>query len=241
MKRLFTLALLVATLQIATAQGALSVLNIRVNDGSPFRLMIDGRETPNAGVTAQVNDLRPGRHYIQVLQAGRSWGYHGNRMLFAGEVVLTPNTESFVTVMPEYNKVKFDRIIALNNGWDQYPGQQKPCMYPQAPSIGPGQPLAPCGPMAMNPADFMQLKQTLDNASFESTRLTIFKQALTYNNFTTTQVREIMDLFWFESSKLEVAKLAYPKTIDQNNYYLVNNGFSFSSSVNELGNYIAMR
>jgi hypothetical protein len=93
----------------------------------------------------------------------------------------------------------------------------------------------------MNPADFSQLKQTIDNARFENTRLSIFKQALNYNYFTTAQVRELMDLFWFENSKLEVAKIAYPKTIDQNNYYQVNNEFSFSSSVNELGQYIAMR
>jgi hypothetical protein len=232
---------MVATLQIATAQRALSTHNIRINDGSPFRVMIDGREAGPAGTMAQITNLQPGKHYLQVFRTVRTWGYHGNSQLFAGSVVLTPNTESFATVMPEYGKIKFDRIVAINNGWEQRPNNDKLCLYPQAPVIGPGQPIAPCGPVAMNPNDFMQLKQTLDNASFESTRLTIFKQALGYNNFTTGQVREIMELFWFESSKLEVAKLAYPKTIDQNNYYLVNNSFSFSSSVNELGDYIAMR
>jgi len=93
----------------------------------------------------------------------------------------------------------------------------------------------------MAPADFEQLKRTIDNAGFESTRLTIFKQALAYNYFTTAQVRDLMNLFWFESSKLDVAKLAYNKTVDPYNYYLVNNEFNFSSSVNALGDYIAMR
>ena len=92
----------------------------------------------------------------------------------------------------------------------------------------------------MHQNDFAQLKATVAKASFESTRLSVLKQALPYNFFTTQQVSEMMSQFWFESSKLEVAKMMYPKTVDQYNYYVINNQFSFSSSVNALGDFIAM-
>lgn len=251
MKRLFTIAVLALSIHLASAHGgATSVLNIRMNDNSPFRLYIDGQESSTVTQMAQVANLRPGKHYIQVQRAGKGWGHHGYNPGFSGSIVLTPNTESFVTVMPEWNKIKFDRIVAINDrDCDDNRGRDRdrdrePCFYPNPVMQGPGTcgtPPVNLGPLPMSMNDFSQLKQTIDNAGFESTRLTILKQALAYNYFTTQQVRDLMDLFWFESAKLEVAKIAYPKTLDQQNYYLVNNNFSFSSSVNQLTDYLAMQ
>jgi len=51
-------------------------------------------------------------------------------------------------------------------------------------------------------------------------------------------VKELVGLFTFESSKLEIAKAAYGRTIDKNNFYQVNDAFTFSSSVDELSEYI---
>jgi hypothetical protein len=42
----------------------------------------------------------------------------------------------------------------------------------------------------------------------------------------------------FESTRLDFAKFAYTYTLDKENYYMVNNAFSFSSSVAELNNFI---
>jgi hypothetical protein len=47
-----------------------------------------------------------------------------------------------------------------------------------------------------------------------------------------------MGLFSFEDSKLEWAEYAYGKTTDPNNYYQLNDGFTFSSSVDSLNEYI---
>lgn len=245
MKRLFTIAVVAMMIQIANAHGGVSILNIRLNDNAPFRLLIDAQETGHVTKMAQLNNLQPGKHFVEIYRVGRNRGHYNSGMAFRGSIVLGPNTESFVTVMPEYNKVKFDRIVAINNQWENE--HNDPCFYPKPPMVGPGTcgtpntPVVNYGPIPMNQTDFAQLKQTINNAGFESTRLTILKQALAYNHFTTGQVRELMDLFWFESSKLEVAKIAYPKTIDRQNYYLVNNNFSFSSSVNQLTDYIAMQ
>jgi hypothetical protein len=245
MKRLFTIAVLVIIIQVANAHAGISILNIRLNDNSPFRLYVDGREAAHPGRTAQLNNLQPGKHFIEIFRTGKNRGHHSSYPVFRGSIVLAANTESFVTVLPEYNTVNFDRIVAINNGWSN--DHNDPCLYPKPPMVGPsncGTPSTPVvnyGPIPMNQMDFAQLKETINNAGFENTRLTILKQALAYNHFSTQQVRELMNLFWFESSKLEVAKIAYAKTVDQQNYYLVNNNFSFSSSVNQLTDYIAMQ
>jgi hypothetical protein len=55
---------------------------------------------------------------------------------------------------------------------------------------------------------------------------------------TTAQVSQIMALFSFEDSKLDFAKFAYGRTYDLSNYFMVNNAFTFSSSVDELNDFI---
>jgi hypothetical protein len=82
------------------------------------------------------------------------------------------------------------------------------------------------------------LKASVRSKSFESAKLEICKQALYSNKVTSSQVAQLLDLMTFESSKLELAKFAYGRTVDKGNYYLVNNSFTFGSSISELGDYI---
>ena len=43
----------------------------------------------------------------------------------------------------------------------------------------------------------------------------------------------------FEDTRLELAKAAYYKTVDTENYFIVNKEFWFSSSVDELSRYLS--
>ena len=93
----------------------------------------------------------------------------------------------------------------------------------------------------MNAANFSALLSNIRNASFESTKLSIANTVLRGNNFSTRQIIALLNEFSFESTKLAFAKTAYDRTIDKNNYYLVNEVFSFSSSTIELNQFIASR
>lgn len=234
MKRLLTLALIIATLQTAFAQYGSSILNIRSSDNSAISVIINGQNMGRANTIVSVSDLAPGRHQL-LITSGNRFG-QSLITLYNGTIDITANTDAYYTVIAGMNKIRVDRLVALNNNQWQQPGRP----IPQAPEVPYCEPTAPIGPVAMAEYDFQQLKRTLNNASFENTRLMILKQALPFNYFTTAQVRSLMCEFWFESSKLEVAKAAYGKTVDQQNYYLVNNEFSFGSSVRELGEYLAM-
>jgi hypothetical protein len=90
---------------------------------------------------------------------------------------------------------------------------------------------------AINDKAFYQLKQSIQNENFDDTKQSIAAQAMSSSYFTSTQIKELVQLFSFESSKLSVAKLGYKNTIDKSNYFLVNDAFSFSSSKQELMQY----
>jgi hypothetical protein len=56
--------------------------------------------------------------------------------------------------------------------------------------------------------------------------------------FSAQQARELVSLFTYESSKLEMAKYIYRYTTDKNNYITVYDVFTYSSSKDELSRFI---
>ena len=94
---------------------------------------------------------------------------------------------------------------------------------------------------AMNQSNFSSALQTIKGQSFDDTKLKTAKQIVASNCVTATQIAEICKIFGFEETKLDFAKSAYSSCTEPNNYFKVNNVFSFSSSVDELTEYISTR
>lgn len=93
------------------------------------------------------------------------------------------------------------------------------------------------GPVAA--ADFGSMKASLAKQTFEDTRMKVSKDIIKRNCFSTSQVKELMELFTFEKNKLEIAKYCYSFCTDQGNYYQLNDAFTFSSSVDELTEFLS--
>lgn len=96
-------------------------------------------------------------------------------------------------------------------------------------------------PWPMSEPDFQKAKQSIASKSFEDSKLSIAKQVINSNCLFSKQVREIMVLFNFEDTRLDLAKYAYGYTYDTGNYFTVNDAFQFESSVDELNDYISGR
>lgn len=94
---------------------------------------------------------------------------------------------------------------------------------------------------AMKRNDFQAAKQTIQNENFDDSKVNTAKSIISSNCLSSDQVLELCQLFSFEQSKLDIAKCAYGKTVDQNNYFKVVNAFTFSSSKDELNKYISGR
>ena len=93
-------------------------------------------------------------------------------------------------------------------------------------------------PRPMSQHAFEEAKESVSSKSFASSKLTIAKQIVSANCLKCRQVKEIMQLFTFESDKVEFAKYAYKYTWDINNYFLLNDAFEFESSIDELNRFI---
>lgn len=86
--------------------------------------------------------------------------------------------------------------------------------------------------------EFGNISAAVCKRTFESDKLIVAKQAIGCRAVSADQVRRLMGHFTFESTKLEFAKWAHGHCWDAQNYYVVNNAFTFSSSIDELNAFI---
>ena len=90
----------------------------------------------------------------------------------------------------------------------------------------------------MSSADFLDAKKTINESSFDETKLSTAKSIISSNCVSVEQVIGICSLFSFEDKKLDFAKFAYGRTTDPRNYFKVVNVLTFSDSKEELNEYI---
>lgn len=90
----------------------------------------------------------------------------------------------------------------------------------------------------MSKTAFESAKTSIDGKGFDDVKLSTAKQVAKSNCMSSAQIKDVMDLFGFEETKLAFAKYAYDYCTDTNNYYVVSDAFGFSSSTEELNTYI---
>ena len=77
-------------------------------------------------------------------------------------------------------------------------------------------------PWPLSRTDFEGVKNSIASKSFDDTKLTVAKQVISSNCLLSSQVKEIMQIFSFEDTRLDLAKYAYGHIFDIGNYYQVN-------------------
>lgn len=95
------------------------------------------------------------------------------------------------------------------------------------------------GSRAMSSTDFSAAKNTIDESSFDETKLSTAKSIVSSNCLTSDQIVQVCQMFSFEDNKLDFAKFAYRYCTDPRNYFKVNNVFSFSTSKEALNRHIS--
>lgn len=222
MKQIITLLLLFFNLLVFAnpGSGRISVSHTAAID---LRVLVDGN-TYYPGNLRQtdilIENLRPGYHEVRIYSArnNRS-GRQGprTRPLYSGTVFVRPGYHVDI-MMNRFGRVFVDEFpVSYNYDYPSgYGGYNDPWMDGN------------CRPM--NGAAFGQLKASLRKIAFEDTRLSVLKQGISGNYLEVSQVRELMDLFSFEDNKMEVARECFPLAMNRQQYYSLQDAFSFDSN-----------
>ena len=91
---------------------------------------------------------------------------------------------------------------------------------------------------SLSDVEFNQLLHNINRESSENNMMKSATQIINTNYLTSEQVKEMLQLFTFENNKLSLAELAYDKTVDKRNYFVINDVFNYSSSKHELARFI---
>jgi hypothetical protein len=129
----------------------------------------------------------------------------------------------------------------------QQPAHQQPVVHQQPVRVMPNLPQANPVPGYNGPTNcpfptldanaFSTALQSIRSKSFASTQKTVAQGIIQNNCLTVSQVKQIIQIFDFESDKLEIAKMAFQYTFDKNNYFQVGDVFDYESSVTDLNNF----
>lgn len=149
----------------------------------------------------------------------------------------------------EFATAAFPRTIDPENFYEVYDAFSRFSMVfrlhdrvrpvPRGPYSGPYVPQVPVL-QAVPERDLKNMVQALRKEPFENSRLQVAKQIVggSRGNFLSSQVRQLVACFDFEPGKLDLAKFAYDYTMDPENYYQVQEAFSFSNTRQQLAKYI---
>ncbi|MFN8292928.1 MAG: DUF4476 domain-containing protein [Chitinophagales bacterium] len=108
------------------------------------------------------------------------------------------------------------------------------------PQLPPPPPPAPACTVSQNELD--EVKTTIAKQSLSRTMVAVGKQAIQAKKcFSSKQIIQIVRLYSFDKDQLDMAKFAYDFTTDKENFYTVANALSFTSSKENLMQFIDSR
>jgi hypothetical protein len=200
--------------------------NLVINSADNTFISVAINNSAPVAPSGQINfaNMKPGKHRVKIFKNYMNPGGHWKSQLVYNGLISVPPASEVIYSLNFYNQLI---LVASNPLWG-YGHNFNPPPPPPPPVFG------------MAPHAFQQLVMTIGNTPFDNTRLTIAKQAIAANGITSEQVLGLMNMLTFESHKLDLAKYAYAFTADPNNYYIVNNGFTFTSSIHELNRFIGI-
>ena len=244
-----------------------SELNLQLFGRGDYEVRINGVHYRWVENGLRIGALAPGNHQIQVTEIFRSNGHHGyhgrngqvQRSVYNGLIQIPASSIVWARFTSHYG-VRIERIDPIftdrrlvprdqcrnlsGNCCDhdhRYDGRQGGGRdwyddYDRNPNHGRGNGFSNRGYNGSN--SFLALKDAIARASFDSDKLLIANQFIKHNTISAKEVADVMRLLTYESNKLEFAKNAYEACYDKENYFLVNQAFTYSSSIRQLNAFI---
>jgi hypothetical protein len=234
MKTLFTLLLATAfTSAFAYDEGRLTITVASATRN--LEVHVNGRIYSDNDNTIVIDDVQPGNHTVRIYRNTRGNGNgrndrnsRRNELLYSSTIYVKPSYHVDVMINRFGKALVDERMLAGNGQWGDDDRRGNSGGYYGNDSYR----------QPMNSSEFDNLVKGIRGQWFASSKMNAAREAVNRNYFHTGQVRQLLQLFSLDSDKLELARLAYRNTTDRNNYYSLNDVFSFQSTRDDLEKYV---
>lgn len=246
MKRLLLPLLFVLLALPAFAQP--TVVTFTTYKGEPFQMALDGRLiNRTASNFVRITDLRPGNHYVEFRIRGRQGVYRTgiNVLARAGyEINYVVRVSGRKVSLGVINEVPLGRppvVVVPPPASPRYPDRYDDRYGERYEPVPPRyQPDNGCRNL-LDRYDVERLEDAMKGRDFESTRLTIAREAVRNGSILAEDLRRVLLQFEFESTRLEFAKFAYDSVCDKERFYYIYDIFKFDHNVRELEEFTSRR
>lgn len=243
MKTTSTLLLAVLVCTASFANPVQSKLTVTVVGNKNIEIIIDNTRYQSNDNSVVINSLEPGSHNIKVYSLRRGqrrniWG-NNSQLLYSANVYVRPGHHVDIIVDRDGRATFNERAIRTgrrNKDWDDRYGNRDE-RYDND-RYGNERYDRGYSERAVSEQTFAAIVQNLRREYSENARLSLARQIISRNYFTSEQVKYMMQLFSFDNNRLEIAKSAYRYTTDQRNYFVVYDALSYSHSKQQLADFI---
>lgn len=240
MKTLFTFLLSGLVALSAMAADVTGRITVSFTGNRDYRVLIDGRSYA-ASNRIYLNDVRPGRHTIEVYPA-QSNNRRRVPPLYSASFTVRSRYDMNIKVLPN-GRVQFDEKRSGNGSYDRNHRDwndrddrygrdrddrdwrdQDNRDWRDRDNNGSYNDYS----RAMSDVDFNAFLQRIRSQWFGNGKMNTARDGINSNYFTTHQVRQVLQIFSSESDRLELAKLSYRKLEDARNFTQLYDLFSRS-------------
>ncbi len=239
MKNLLFIAAFMLSIASVKANYNASELSLELFKPGDYTIVIDGVVYPNVYKKLFVPNIDPGLHHIEAIKyinygkyGKYACGYHVQKVMLCDRYVkIHPNThvDAYINKYDDLvigntcALLKMPEPVIINNM-----AHVNNCAYDNCHATIEH----------MSYGEFQNLKNVIESKVYASDKKSIAMMAINNNYLMAEQTAQLVSLMPYESDKIDLAKAAYQKTINKEDYYLVNKEFGYSTSIDELEYYI---
>ena len=226
----YTLLFVITAFAPAMAQySQRSILEILMNDHEPIVVSVDNRYYDRHGRTITIGNLPRGWHDLRVYEyleykkgGGRA------KLLYTGRIRIEAGTVTRCIVDRQTGRMR-TRTMDIEDAYLDYDQPDN------------DNERADRNNSILNNEDLNDLKARVDDRITDTEKLKLMKSVLEQRTYYSVQVRTMMGWLAFEDSRLDFAKWSYDRVLDKQDYWKLEDVFTFSSSKDEFNQYISSR
>lgn len=203
---------------------------LRIPNYGYYTVVLDDQEISSSTGKYRFFDVYPGRTILSI--------YDNGYLIYKSPITILANTRVILDFFPNSglyllaNQPLRSQAYGVNEWDDIWNGYYNAPPPPLAPPI--------IQPRVMNDAEFDKFATSVKkNNAFDDNKIAAINTQANFNGFTAKQIVRLLKTLSFDKNRVTLAKDLYGSCVDPQNYYEVYDLFPFSSSKQEVMNYVA--
>lgn len=227
-----------------------STLRIRLSDGGPLTVTINGRDFKKIGRSITIADIPRKRQYLQVYRYRPYADGNGGKaeLVYSGNIKVQKGATYDCIVDLGSRKFRMKEVASLQ------PLAQRPAFDPNrdqplqqdsqdetatADNSGNNEEVnLEMPPDRTVSARLQPLKTTMDKTDADSKKLAEARKFINSNPVTSAEVKSIAGWIFFDDNRLTFVKAAYTRVSDKENFTTVSDAFTLPDSKKDFDNFL---